>query len=116
MLSQPRLTQHQLRVRSDILEFGLEIDYLPGTRNYIQNTLSYRSHYKEPPTFPQPKLTHEGSILTIEYDTQDKWFERIKSEYQKDNYYGDMLDVLTKGLNKNIPIQDQCRFLARAKF
>jgi hypothetical protein len=40
MLTQPRLTQRQMRTLAEILEYDFEIDYLSGARNYIQNALS----------------------------------------------------------------------------
>jgi hypothetical protein len=38
-----------MRALANILEFYLEINYLPGAKNYFENVLSQRPDYKKPP-------------------------------------------------------------------
>lgn len=116
MLTQPRLTQRQMRTLADILEYDFEIDYLPGARNYIQDALSRRPDYKQPPL---PKTTPSQvatSMMQLELDEQDNWFRKIREGYLKDPYYKDVLDLLENKLNSTISVQEKRRCQARAKF
>jgi hypothetical protein len=49
MLTKPRLTKRQRRGSAEIAKFDLEIDYLPGPKNYIQDAPNRCQDYKEPP-------------------------------------------------------------------
>jgi putative transposase len=49
MLGQPKLSQRQIRALEDMLEYDFDIEYLPGAKNYVQDALSRRRDYKEPP-------------------------------------------------------------------
>jgi hypothetical protein len=42
MLKQPKVSQRQMRPFQDMLEYGFDLEYLPGAQNYIQATLSKR--------------------------------------------------------------------------
>jgi hypothetical protein len=53
MLKQPKLSQRQMRALEDMLEYDFDVEYLPGAKNYIQDALSRRSDYQEPPV---PKI------------------------------------------------------------
>jgi hypothetical protein len=64
VLSQPKLSQRQIRALEDMLEYDFDIDYLPGAKNYVQDALSRRPDYKEPPilrTRSTPREVRESS-------------------------------------------------------
>jgi putative transposase len=42
VLSQPKLSQRQIRALEDMLEYDCDIDYLPGVKNYVQDALNRR--------------------------------------------------------------------------
>ena len=115
MLTQPRLTQRQMRTLSEILEYDFEIDYLPGARNYIQDALSRRPDYKEPP-IPYHKVPMPSTIMSLELEEKEKWFEEIRLGYAADPYYKDVLDFLKNPSIKSVPIQQRRRCQARAKY
>jgi hypothetical protein len=49
MLRQPKLSQRQMRALEDMLEYDFDVEYLPGAKNYVQDALSRRPDYQEPP-------------------------------------------------------------------
>jgi putative transposase len=53
MLKQPKLSQRQMRALEDMLEYDFDVEYLPGAKNNIQDALSRRPYYQEPPV---PKI------------------------------------------------------------
>jgi hypothetical protein len=98
-----------MRVLADILEFDLEIDYLPGTKNYIQDILSRRPDYKElliPSSTANNVKPLDLSILLLELTNKEEWFGRIRLAYKKDLYYKDVLQILESGIDKQLPLQD----------
>jgi hypothetical protein len=104
---------------ADILEYDFEIDYLPGARKYIQNAISRRPDYKEPPILPYKipiTIDQVALIISLKLDTKDEWFNRIRIGYTEDPYYEDGLNFLDKGLGTNVSIQEQCRCQVRARF
>jgi hypothetical protein len=40
VLSQPKLSQRQMRTLKDMLEYNFDIDYLPGVKNYVEDIKS----------------------------------------------------------------------------
>jgi hypothetical protein len=49
ILTQPRLTPRKMRALQDIIENDVKVKYLPGAKNYVQDALSRRPDYQEPP-------------------------------------------------------------------
>jgi hypothetical protein len=49
ILTQPRLTPRQMRALQDITEYDVDVKYLPGAKNNVQDALSRRPDYQEPP-------------------------------------------------------------------
>src|SRR5882757_859948 len=49
VLQQPKLTGRQMRLLKTLQEYDFDIEYYPGARNYIQDALSRRPDYKDPP-------------------------------------------------------------------
>jgi hypothetical protein len=75
MLTQPRITQRQMRTLAEILEYDFEINYLPSARNYIQDALSRRPDYKEPPILSYQILiavNQVESIMSLELDKNNE--------------------------------------------
>jgi hypothetical protein len=109
MLTQPRLIQRQMRTLAEILEYDFKIDYLPGARNYIQDALSRRPGYKEPLILPYtiPVAANQvKSVMFLELDKKDKWFDRIWIGYTEDPYHKDILHMFEKGLDQNLLKQE----------
>jgi hypothetical protein len=71
MLSDLRLTQYQIWVLSDILEFNLKIDNLLGVQNYVQDALSCQLDYIEPLQFSKSSpLLVESTLFLESYDKE----------------------------------------------
>jgi hypothetical protein len=49
ILKQPKLTSRQMRLLETLQEYDFDIEYWPGAKNYVQDALSRRPDYKEPP-------------------------------------------------------------------
>jgi hypothetical protein len=49
ILKQPKLTSRQRRLLETLQEYNFDIEYWPGAKNYVQDALSRRPDYKEPP-------------------------------------------------------------------
>jgi hypothetical protein len=49
VLGQPRLTSRQMRLLQTLQDYDFDIEYYPGAKNYIQDALSRRADYKDPP-------------------------------------------------------------------
>jgi hypothetical protein len=103
MLSQPKLSQRQMRALEDMMEYDFDVEYLPGAKNYVQDALSRRPDYKEPP-LPrvQPTRKETGKATTSELDSEDElfelaiedgqeWFDSIRRGYLEDPYCCDVL-------------------------
>jgi hypothetical protein len=45
-----------MRALQDIIEYDVEVKYLPGAKNYVQDALSRRPDYQEPP-LPRPTVS-----------------------------------------------------------
>jgi len=112
VLTQPKLSPRQMRVLQDLQEYDLEIDYLPGAKNYIQDALSRRPDYKDPllPRLHRKIDDMELSTLIVEEGTS--WLKQIKQGYLKDPYFRDVLN----GLNGIVEERVDCAKIQRAKF
>jgi hypothetical protein len=97
-----------MQTLSEILEFDFEIDNLQGARNYLQDTLSRRPDYKEPP-LPTDRLAgplaNFESIFPVELAHKNPLFDRIRTGYGKDPYLKDVVQFLTKGNLITMPAQ-----------
>src|SRR5882672_10952075 len=49
VLNQPKLTSRQMRLLKTLQDYDFDIEYYPGAKNYIQDALSRRADYKDPP-------------------------------------------------------------------
>jgi hypothetical protein len=49
ILKQPKLKSRQMRLLETLQEYNFDIEYWPGAKNYVQDALSRRPDYKEPP-------------------------------------------------------------------
>jgi hypothetical protein len=49
ILKQPKLKSRQMRLLETLQEYDFDIEYWPGAKNYVQDALSRRPDYKEPP-------------------------------------------------------------------
>ena len=79
MLSQPKLSQRQMRALEDMLEYDFDIEYLLGAKNYIQDALSRRPDYHEPPILrSQVGLAKTG--ITLKYDGSQSEKEEVEKE------------------------------------
>ena len=90
------MTQRQLRALEDIQEFETEIDYYPGARNVIQDALSRRPDYKDPPfKLPglggRPPRTLDAELCELIVENAKDWLQQIKDGYHDDPYFADVL-------------------------
>jgi hypothetical protein len=62
-----------MRALADILEFDLEIGDLPGARNYIQDALSRRPDYKDPPIIEKkiPNIPITTFLITLDLENKE---------------------------------------------
>jgi hypothetical protein len=102
ILKQPRLTSRQMRLLETLMEYDFEIEYLPGARNYIQDALSRRPDYKDPPlprtvrpgaSQPVAELSLEsgdctGELMHASVIQADGWMEDVRAAYPTDPYFG----------------------------
>jgi hypothetical protein len=119
MLTHPRLTQRQMRAHSEILEFDFEIDYLLGARNYIQDALSRRPDYKEPPllSLQLPSLRQDSKlIMSLELNNKEQLFNRIHYSYTIDPYCLDVVQFLKSRPDPGCLVQVQQHCLVRQKY
>jgi len=75
VLRQPKLSSRQMRILERLQEYDFDIEYLPGAQNYIQDALSRRADYRDPPIQsprvveallrdrPMPKLPESGTVM-----------------------------------------------------
>jgi hypothetical protein len=94
MLQQPKLSQRQMRALEDMMEYDFDIEYLPGAKNYVQDALSRRPDYKEPP-LPRLKSTSKTlaneELFELAIEDGKEWFESIRRGYLEDPYCRDVL-------------------------
>jgi hypothetical protein len=113
MLSQPKLSQRQMRALEDMMEYDFDVEYLPGAKNYVQDALSRRPDYKEPPlprfqserklrTSPtaedSEKLVkstiEEEELFELAIEDGVEWLHSIRKGYLADPYCSDVLSYL----------------------
>jgi putative transposase len=100
MLSQPKLSQRQMRALEDMMEYDFDVEYLPGAKNYVQDALSRRPDYQEPP-LPHIKkdtaaihLPSEEELFELAIEDGKEWFQSIREGYLSDPYCSDVLAYL----------------------
>jgi hypothetical protein len=107
MLKQPKLSQRQMRALEDMLEYDFDVEYLPGAKNYIQDALSRRPDYQEPP-IPKIKAPGENGraqadtpstrsameLFQLMLDDGEEWINTIRDGYRTDPYCRDIIAYL----------------------
>jgi hypothetical protein len=96
MLSQPKLSQRQMRALEDMMEYDFDVEYLPGAKNYVQDALSRRPDYQEPP-LPRMKTTKPATVeelFELAIEDGNDWFQSIRQGYLEDPYCSDVLAYL----------------------
>jgi hypothetical protein len=85
-----------------LMEYDFEIEYLPGAQNYIQDALSRRPNYKDPPL---PRMARPaagqsvaeanpessdcmGELMHASIILADGWKEDVRVAYPTDPYFG----------------------------
>jgi hypothetical protein len=101
ILKQPKLTSRQMRLLQTLQEYDFEIEYYPGAKNYIQDALSRRPDYKDPPIPRINRSQQEAAqellstdVLAVSAVTADKWIEQLKEAYVGCPYFGDVIAEL----------------------
>jgi hypothetical protein len=56
------------------------------------------------------------TIMSLELDPEDFWFNRIRAGYIENPYYRDVLCWLKRDSTTSLPIDEQRRFQARAQY
>jgi hypothetical protein len=101
MLKQPKLSQRQMRALEDMLEYDFDVEYLPGAKNNIQDALSRRPDYQEPPV-PKIKVAARaqadtpstGSAIDLfqpMLDDGEDWINTLREGYRMDPYCQDII-------------------------
>jgi hypothetical protein len=49
ILTQPRLTPRHIRALQELIEYDVQVTNRPGAKNYVQDALTRRPDYQEPP-------------------------------------------------------------------
>jgi hypothetical protein len=96
MLKQPKLSQRQMRALEDMLEYDFDVEYLPGAKNYIQDALSRRPDYQEPPVprMKMPAARDSEELFQLILDDGEEWINTICSGYKTDPYCQDIMAYL----------------------
>jgi hypothetical protein len=98
------------------MEYDFEIEYLPGARNYIQDALSRRPDYKDPPlprtarTTPDDLKNNDpenndptAELMHASVIQADGWTDEMRAAYPKDPYFG----MVYRELQGTVVNQDQ---------
>jgi hypothetical protein len=104
MLKQPKLSQRQMRALEDMLEYDFDVEYLPGAKNYIQDALSRRPDYQEPPV-PKIKVAARAQadtqstgsavdLFQLMLDDGEDWINTLREGYRTDPYCQDIIAYL----------------------
>ena len=92
-----------MRLLERLQEYDLEIEYLPGAQNFIQDVLSRRPDYKDPPlrtsTLPQSSGTEaevdctnvDIDLFTLVTVNADDWLQEVRAGYKQDLYFAQVL-------------------------
>jgi hypothetical protein len=107
MLSQPKLSQRQMRALEDMMEYDFEVEYLPGAKNYVQDALSRRPDYKEPPlrslkVGSETTKISDDELFELAIEDSHSWFESIRRGYLEDAYCRDVLSYLQPDTTERI--------------
>jgi hypothetical protein len=96
ILKQPKLTSRQMRLLQTLQEYNFEIEYYPGAQNYIQDALSRRPDYKEPPIamLNRSKRGTALKLLAVSVATADEWITTLKEAYATCPYFSDVIAKL----------------------
>ena len=96
VLTQPKLSPRQMRVLQDLQEYDMEIDCLPGAKNYIQDALSRRPDYKDPPlpSVDTGMRIGDAILSTLLVEEGTSWLDQVKAGYLEDPYFRDVLNGL----------------------
>jgi hypothetical protein len=72
-----------MRALQDIIKYNIEVKYLPGAKNYVQDALSQRLDYQEPPL---PR-----AMASRREEESMKWAEKARAKEVSGEVLGDIL-------------------------
>jgi len=114
VLKQPKLSSKQMRLLERLQEYDFNIEFLPCTQNFIQDMLSPRPDYKDPPFRTSTITKRSGTIkkeacadLGLELFTlmtvdADGWLQEVQAGYKEDGYFAEvLLPIGERGENLN---------------
>jgi hypothetical protein len=89
-----------MRALEDMLEYDFDVEYLPGAKNYVQDALSRRPDYQEPPIPRMMQMSAarqanaEIELFQLMLDDGEEWITAIRKGYETDPYCQDILAYL----------------------
>jgi hypothetical protein len=89
-----------MRALEDMLEYDFDVEYLPGAKDYVQDALSRRPDYQEPPIprMMQMSATRQANaeieLFQLMLDDGEEWITAIRKGYETDPYCQDILAYL----------------------
>jgi hypothetical protein len=102
---QLRLTSQQMRLLEMLMEYNFEIESVPGARNFIQDALSHRPDYKDPPLPRTARVMAGQTVASLEEANPmssdctgelmqtsviqaDGCMDKVQRAYPGDSYFG----------------------------
>jgi len=103
-----------MRLLERLQEYDFDIEFLPGTQNFIQDMLSRRPDYKDPPFRTSTITKRSGTIkkeacsdlgldlFTLMTVDADGWLQEVQAGYKEDAYFAEvLLPIGERGENIN---------------